>query len=101
LQSDIRSVFPTEWIFTTVDHAAHEVAHGPGSWPSAAAMLAAGKRLLLVSRADYGDSMRPLVFSRWAGRWCGAVYPFVPSFLAFVAGARMQKSACRAGLYMA
>ena len=64
LQTDIRSVFPPEMIFTTNDHAAHEAAHGNGSWPSAATMVAAGKRLLLVSRADYGDPMRPLVFSR-------------------------------------
>ncbi|GAB4815112.1 hypothetical protein N2152v2_002158 [Parachlorella kessleri] len=74
LQTDIRSVFPPEMIFTTNDHAAHEAAHGNGSWPSAATMVAAGKRLLLVSRADYGDPMRPLVFSRSA-TVCGWTEP--------------------------
>ncbi|EFN52069.1 hypothetical protein CHLNCDRAFT_139316 [Chlorella variabilis] len=47
LLDDILSVFPRDWIFSTEDK-----------------MLEAGKRLMLVSGTDYGDTMEPLIFGR-------------------------------------
>ncbi|KAL4424092.1 hypothetical protein ABPG75_001393 [Micractinium tetrahymenae] len=59
LLADITGIFPSDWVYTTEDKAAH----GPG-WPSQQEMLTAGKRLLLVSGTDYGADMQPLIFSR-------------------------------------
>ncbi|KAK9810746.1 hypothetical protein WJX73_004650 [Symbiochloris irregularis] len=60
LLSELRSVFPEDWIVTTKDHAAH----ANGTWPSIDDMSAAGKRVMIVSSTDYGASMLPLIFSR-------------------------------------
>lgn len=64
LVADFLSVFSADQVFSTEDYAAYAAAHGPGTWPSAAKMRAAGRGLLLVSREDYGAAMRPLIFSR-------------------------------------
>lgn len=61
LQQDILASFTPESVFTTADLAAA----GDG-WPTLSAMVAAGKRVMFVSGADYGPAMAPLVFARGA-----------------------------------
>lgn len=62
LMSRITAHFPAEGIYTPP----HHEAGGGGSWPAADAMVAAGRRLLLVSGVDYGPVMHPLIFLKCA-----------------------------------
>lgn len=62
LIEDVLSAFPAEWIYTTEDRATAE-ATGAG-WPALEELVRSGRRLLLVSGADYGPAMEPLVFAR-------------------------------------
>ena len=68
LLADITAVFPVEQIMTPPEHRLRL----NGTWPSIDEMAAAGKRVLFISSTDYGESMFPLVFSRWdaAATWC-------------------------------
>ena len=66
LLEDVLSAFPAEWIYTTDERAAAE-ATGAG-WPALEELVRSGRRLLLVSGADYGPAMEPLVFARWVTR---------------------------------
>ncbi|KAI3432222.1 hypothetical protein D9Q98_003784 [Chlorella vulgaris] len=59
LLNDTLATFPRSWIFSAED----KEAWGPG-WPTQRELLAAGKRLLLVSGTDYGADMQPLIFAR-------------------------------------
>lgn len=61
LKSDLLSVFPVEWIFTRDDLEA-----AGSEWPSGEAMVNQGRRLVLLSVANYRDDMAPLVFPRGA-----------------------------------
>jgi hypothetical protein len=62
LQEELVAAFPLAWVFTQDDLAA-----AGGAWPSAAAMAARGRRLVVVSGTDYGAAMAPLIFARGAG----------------------------------
>jgi hypothetical protein len=62
LQEDVLSVFSREDIFTQDD-----LAETGWEWPTGSDMVAAGKRLVMVSVADYGQDMAPLVFPRDTG----------------------------------
>lgn len=59
LKQDILSVFPEEMIFTQNDLTANGQ-----KWPSGSEMVISGRRLILVSVADYGDEMAPIIFPR-------------------------------------
>ncbi len=43
-----------------------QVGRGAEDWPSMDQMLAAGKRVLLLSGVNYGAHMEPLIFKRYA-----------------------------------
>lgn len=54
--------FPQSWILTPPEKAALS----PGAWPSIAQLRAMGKRLMLISRRDYGPVMHSHIFRRYA-----------------------------------
>ncbi|KAG7674064.1 hypothetical protein Ndes2526B_g02453 [Nannochloris sp. 'desiccata'] len=62
LQEDILSVFIRELIFTQDD-----LAENGWQWPTGAEMVMSGRKLVLVSIADYGQDMAPIVFPRDTG----------------------------------
>jgi len=59
LQEDILSVFSRESIFSQDD-----LAENGWQWPTGSDMMISGRRLVMVSVADYGQDMAPFVFSR-------------------------------------
>ena len=69
LVETILSIWDTNLIFTQDDLEAEQ-----WIWPSAADMVAAGKRLIFISVADYGPAMAPIVFPRGSSV-CGWVEP--------------------------
>ena len=58
---DFAQVFTTAEVFSPLDLAARNY-----TWPSIDAMVADGKRLMVVSGVDYLAPMAPLIFSRCA-----------------------------------
>jgi hypothetical protein len=62
LQDDILEVFDRELIFTQDD-----LAETGWQWPTGADMVSLGRRLVMVSVADYGQDMAPIVFPRDTG----------------------------------
>ena len=69
LKEDVLSVFSADEIFSRDD-----LAEAGWQWPTAAEMVESGRRLLLVSVADYGEAMAPFVFPRGA-QLCGWTEP--------------------------
>jgi hypothetical protein len=59
LKEDILAVFDEKLIFSQND-----LAEAGWQWPTGADMVAMGRRLVMVSVADYGQDMAPLVFPR-------------------------------------
>lgn len=57
----ITQYFPAASIYSPADHGYR----GATNWPSMDKMMAAGKRVLLLSGIDYGSSMDALIFDKW------------------------------------
>ena len=60
LLADLERAFPKGEIYTPRDHAAAR----RSVWPSTNKLVAAGKRVILVSSEDYGPGMAHLIFSK-------------------------------------
>ena len=60
----ISAIFPVDSVYSPADHGGR----GSADWPSIDEMLAAGKRVLLLSGVDYGPVMNPLVFDKCGRR---------------------------------
>ncbi|KAL6779087.1 hypothetical protein ACKKBF_B18815 [Auxenochlorella protothecoides x Auxenochlorella symbiontica] len=84
LLGDVLRAFPRAWVYDRDDHvrfvagvareseAAGLPTPSPATtWPTPRQLRAAGKRLVLVSGADYGEAMAPLVFPKDDGSVCG------------------------------
>lgn len=56
----ITQYFPAASIYSPADHGDR----GATDWPSMDEMMAAGKRVLLLSGEDYGTSMDALIFDK-------------------------------------
>lgn len=71
--SRIESHFPIDTVYTPDDHRSRASAtstatsdsnHFSATWPTTDEMVAAGHRVLLTSRIDYGAAMQPLMFKK-------------------------------------
>ena len=62
LKEDLLSVFSKESIFTQ-----ENLAENGWQWPTGAEIVSSGRRLVMVSVADYGQDMAPIVFPRDTG----------------------------------
>lgn len=76
LQEDILSVFHRDLIFTQDDLAENE-----WQWPIGSDMVISGRKLVMVSVADYGSDMAPFVFPRDSSI-CSWTEPSLQSFSA-------------------
>ena len=57
---EIRQAFPSAMLYTPADHGARNAS----DWPSMADLVTAGKRVMVVSGADYGADAAGVLFTR-------------------------------------
>ncbi|CAK0733927.1 hypothetical protein CVIRNUC_000356 [Coccomyxa viridis] len=57
---EVRQAFPGSMLYTPKDHAARNAS----DWPSMAELVAAGRRVMVVSGADYGPDAADILFTR-------------------------------------
>ena len=57
---EVRQAFPSAMLYTPADHGSKNAS----DWPSMADLVAAGKRVMVVSGADYGADAAGVLFTR-------------------------------------
>ena len=67
---EIRQAFPSAMLYTPADHGARNAS----DWPSMAKLVAGGRRVMVVSGADYGADAASVLFTRpdvcnWQVHW--------------------------------